>query len=1056
MDATTFSPQLPLVYDRETVLAASEPAVERMRAALDAGSVGVFDIDLLTGVSHFCPRARRLWGISADEPVTIDRLRAAVLPDDRRELVTLLAANGHGTHEIEIVFRIVRPDRSERWIQARGRVTIGRRGGHLQPVRGLGAMFDVTARVDSETQQRRLIEEQQRVSAERFDLATRAAAVGLYDFDILHDSVDWSATLREIWGVGPDEPLNYATFAAGLHPEDRERVEAAVQQACDPDGDGRVTIEYRVVRRSDRQVRWVSGTGRVMFDEQRRAVRLIGTVQDITERKCMSLALERTEELTRRVTDAVPGILYVYDLDERRNVWGNREVTEMLGYTSAEIAQMSGRLLEALLHPEDFKAYADHERRLRSLRDDEIVDFEYRMRCANGKWLWLHSREMCFRRGADGRPNQIVGAALNISDRKEYEERLAESERRLSAVLNNTTSSIFLMDDRQQCIYMNASAEKLTGYNVAETQGRPLHDVVHHTHPDGTPYPLTDCPIDQAFPKRNQMQGEEVFVHKDGSFYPVAFTASPVMGDEGEPVGTVIEVRDIRAEKAAAEALRASREQLQVALDSADLASWELDLRTGVVDRTLRHDRIFGYDSLLPDWNLETCERHMLPEDRPVFRAAMEKALETGRIDFQVRVRWPDGSVHWIAPKGRTHYDERGRPVRMSGVLADVTRARQVEEALREADRNKDRFLAILSHELRNPLAPIRTAAHVLSQPHVSDAQLLTARQIIQRQVTHMSGLLDDLLDLARITQGKLELKCTRITLNEVVDSAVEAARPLLDHKRHTLDLQLPETPVRFEGDPLRLAQVLSNLLNNAAKYTDPGGHVALVARVIEDKGELRISVTDNGIGIDVEVRDKLFTMFGQAVGAATRAEGGLGIGLALVKGIVQLHGGSIEVHSEGPGTGSTFSVCLPLRPPAGRDAAPDAEQSPETKTCAGRRVLIADDNHDAADALAMLLGALGHDVRVVYGGQSALTLAAKFRPDVALLDIGMPDLDGYEVARRLRAEPWGGGIYLAAITGWGQDEDLDRARRAGFNRHFTKPVDPDEVAELLQQQGES
>jgi PAS domain S-box-containing protein len=1039
--------QMPFAYDLS--LDDGEPDADLMKAALDAGHVGVFQVEFASARVRFCSRARRLWGFGPGETLSRDLVESRVHPEDRPRLDALLQGiDRPGCREVELAHRIVRPDGSQRWIQMRGSLLVERHGDSLRPVRCTGAMLDVTERIETEQRERRAGEEAQRVAAERFDLATRAARVGLYDFDIVGDSVDWSATVREMWGVGPDEPINYATFAERVHPDDLPQVQAAIEAACAPGGDGRLTTEYRVVRPGG-DVLWIAGAGRAIFDAQGRAIRLVGTVQDVTERKLIAAALLESEELTRRVTDAVPGILYVYDLDARRNVWGNREVTEMLGYSRDEIERMSGDLIQQLLHPDDFILYAGHEQRLRALQDDEIVDFEYRMRCHDGRWLWLHSREMCFRRGSDGRPAQIVGAALNITERKQFEERLAESERRLSAVLNNTTASIFLMDDRQQCVYMNAAAEKLTGYELGETQGRPLHDVVHHTHPDGTPYPLTDCPIDQAFPKRNQMQGEEVFVHREGWFYPVAFTASPVMGEDAQPVGTVIEVRDIRAEKAAAEALRASREQLQETLDSAELGSWEYDLASGKVTRTLRHDQIFGYEEMQPEWSSDIAERHMLPEDRPVFRAAIDKALRSGRVEFQVRVRWPDGSVHWIAPKGRTHYDERGLPVRMSGVVADVTRRRMVEDALREADRNKDRFLAILSHELRNPLAPIRTAAHVLSQPKVSDDQLRSARQIIQRQVAHMSGLLDDLLDLARITQGKLELKRTRVTLSEIVDSAVEAARPLIDGKRHTLSVSLPGEPVCLDGDPLRLAQVLSNLLNNAAKYTDPGGRVALAARVAGD--ELRIAVSDDGIGIGVEARDHLFTMFGQMEGAASRAEGGLGIGLALVKGLVQLHGGSIEVHSDGPGKGSTFTVCLPLPKGPAADRRSACADATAVAPGAGQRVLIADDNHDAVDALAMLLTALGHDVRVAYGGYAALALAAEFRPDVAMLDIGMPDLDGYEVARRLRAEPWAGPLYLVAITGWGQDEDLERARRAGFDQHYTKPVDPDEVAALLQ-----
>ncbi|RPI15765.1 MAG: PAS domain S-box protein [Lysobacterales bacterium] len=1016
-------------------------------SALEAAGIGVFEIDFASGRHRLCRRARALWGLASDGDVTREQFLAAVHPDDRPRLDEMsVALDASGNSCFEIVHRVVRPDGEIRWIKCRGHATRVGAGEGVRAVRCIGAMLDVTRRIETEMGERIAAQRTLESTATRLDLATRAAGIGIHDYDVANDSIVWDDTLRRLWAIGPSEPVTYATFAGGVHPDDRSDVEAAVRRAMDPQGDGRYASEFRVRGRSDGQERWVAATGQTYF-EAGRPVRMVGTAQDVTESRELRDALRQTEELTRRVTDAVPGILYVYDLEERRNVWGNREMEDMLGYTREQIVAMSGQLLETLLHPADLERYTAHLQQQLALRDDEPVDFEYRMRCANGEWLWLHSREMVFRRGRDGRPAQIVGAAMNIQEIKRAEERVAESERRLNAVLDNTTAAIFLMDDRQHCVYMNAAAERLAGYTLAETQGRPLHDVIHHTRPDGCPYPLHECPIDQAFPAQNQMQGEEVFVHRDGSFYPVAFTASPVRDRDGPPVGTVIEVRDIRAERAAAEELRTSREQLQFTLESAELGTWDIDLRTNRMNRTLRHDQFFGHAELQPDWTLATTEQHLLPEDRQVFRSAVERALQTGRIDVEVRVSRPQGPVRWLALRGRSYYDEYGRPVRMSGVIADVTARQAAVEALKEADRNKDRFLAILSHELRNPLAPIRTAAHVLAQPDVAPEQCRSARQIIQRQVVHMAGLLDDLLDLARVTQSKLELKRACVSLAEVVDAAVEAARPVIEARQHELALELPPDEVRLDADALRLAQVLSNLLNNAAKYTDPGGRIRLAATVVD--GLVRIVVEDNGIGLPLDARDRLFTMFGQANGAQGRSEGGLGIGLALVKGLVDLHGGRIEAHSDGPGRGSSFLVSLPL-PSGSAHSLESVDGGGAAAAKPGRRILIVDDNHDAADALAMLLRALGHEPRVAYDGATALQLASRFRPEFALLDIGMPEMDGHELARRLRNEPWGRTMHLAALTGWGQDEDRERAYRSGFDRHFTKPVDPAELEALL------
>jgi two-component system, sensor histidine kinase len=355
------------------------------------------------------------------------------------------------------------------------------------------------------------------------------------------------------------------------------------------------------------------------------------------------------------------------------------------------------------------------------------------------------------------------------------------------------------------------------------------------------------------------------------------------------------------------------------------------------------------------------------------------------------------------------------------------------EAALSKADRRKDLFLATLAHELRNPLAPIRTAAQVLADRRLAPSQLQWAQSVIQRQVAHMALLLDDLLDIARITQGKLVLKRSRVTLTEVIDSAVEAARPV-----DTLTLN---------ADALRLSQVLSNLLTNAAKYTDPAGHIRLEASV--DAGLLRVSVADDGIGIAADALSRIFEMFSQVDGESNRSDGGLGIGLSLVKGLIELHGGEIEARSAGPGRGSEFIVRLPLD--AAISVAPrSSELDAPAPRRGARRIMIADDNKDAADALGMLLDLAGHDIRVVYNGRSALMLAQTFRPDVAFIDIGMPDLTGYEVAQQLRREPWGSGPFLVALTGWGQDDDRRQAREAGFDRHMTKPVDSEELDGLI------
>jgi len=378
----------------------------------------------------------------------------------------------------------------------------------------------------------------------------------------------------------------------------------------------------------------------------------------------------------------------------------------------------------------------------------------------------------------------------------------------------------------------------------------------------------------------------------------------------------------------------------------------------------------------------------------------------------------------------------------------DVTDQVRATTALEDANRRKDEFLATLAHELRNPLAPIRQAARLARGS--ADAERRTwALQVIDRQAGHMALLLDDLLDVSRISRGKLQLRLSDVELKSVVDAAVETAWPLLEARQHRLDVQLPGHAVRLHVDPVRIAQVLSNLLSNAAKYTDPGGSIRLVAE--EHAGELKLHVRDDGIGLSPESLEAIFGMFSQVVSAQDRAQGGLGIGLALSRGLAQLHGGNLQARSDGPGRGSEFTVTLPLPVPTLPASAPAPDGAARRERSRARRILIADDNADALMTMTLLLEMEGHEVHGAADGEQALVQAEALRPDAVILDIGMPRLSGHEVASRIRAAEWGRDVLLIALTGWGQAHDQERARAAGFDQHCTKPVDLAELLGLLE-----
>lgn len=371
------------------------------------------------------------------------------------------------------------------------------------------------------------------------------------------------------------------------------------------------------------------------------------------------------------------------------------------------------------------------------------------------------------------------------------------------------------------------------------------------------------------------------------------------------------------------------------------------------------------------------------------------------------------------------------------------------EEALRNADQRKDEFLALLAHELRNPLAPVRYALAANRKSDRTPAQRKWADEIMERQVAHMSRLLDDLLDISRITRGTLELKKAPAELTSVLSAAIETARPLLEARHHSLSLDFPKEAMRLEADAVRLAQVFSNLLINAAKYTDPRGRIQLSARL--HGGEIVVSVRDNGIGISDETMPRLFTMFAQADSVRDRTEGGLGVGLALVRGIVALHGGTVHAYSQGLGKGSEFVVRLTVSETV---EIPKPDDGEDARAAGGLRILVADDNRDAADTCAALLELSGHHVKAAYSGREALELAQSFRPHAALLDIGLPDMNGYTLARGIRGSSWGRDLLLIAVTGWGQSEDRRRAYDAGFDHHLAKPVAAEDIEAALRMLG--
>jgi signal transduction histidine kinase len=441
-----------------------------------------------------------------------------------------------------------------------------------------------------------------------------------------------------------------------------------------------------------------------------------------------------------------------------------------------------------------------------------------------------------------------------------------------------------------------------------------------------------------------------------------------------------------------------------------------------------------------PPYRIQRNGRELPAGDLPMQYAIAHHTAVSNEIEIVLK----DGTVLHVQNDVEPLFDTHGHVYGCVSVCVDLTERKIAEDALRDADRRKDEFLATLSHELRSPLAPIRTAIEVMRIARDNAELVEKARVTMERQLLHLVRITDDLLDVSRITQDKLELRRARIDLRSAIQSAVEATRPAIDAYGHRLTIDVPTAAMWVDADPTRLAQAFSNLLNNAVKYTERGGAIQLTAAARGDTA--KVTVADTGIGIPPQMLPRIFDMFLQLQPHRDRTHGGLGIGLSLAKRLVELHGGRIDAHSDGPGRGSRFVVQLPLTP-AYTDAA--ARGRDEASALAPRRVLIAEDSADAAEMLRVMLRLKGHDVRVAEDGARAVALAEAFDPQIAFVDIGMPGMDGYEAARRIRAL-LGRRVVLVALTGWGQDEDQRRSREAGFDHHLTKPPEPEILERLI------
>lgn len=638
---------------------------------------------------------------------------------------------------------------------------------------------------------------------------------------------------------------------------------------------------------------------------------------------------------------------------------------------------------------------------------------------------------------------------------------LRESQARLAGIVETAMDAIVSIDAAQHITLFNSAAERMFGCSAAEAIGQPLDRFVpakfrasHRRH-------VLDFGQGKATGSRMGELGEVTGLRANGEEFPIEASISQLEVN-GQKLFTVI-LRDITARVRALARLRESDERARAQL--AELQSIYASAPVGLclLSPDLRFLRINEHLAQIngspSEQHIGRTVRELLPRLADVIEPKSREVLETGRPKPKEEIFGETAArpgvnrtwlVSWLPLK-----DGNGQITGINIVVEEITERKRLEDELKqhaktleEADRRKDEFIAMLAHELRNPLAPIRSAVEMLGLCDPADPDFDWGRSVIDQQVKHLARLLDDLLDLSRITGNKLELKKERILLADVVNAALEASRPIIDQRNHNVSVTAPLEPTYLHGDTVRLTQVFTNLINNAAKYTTPGGRIGVSAK--KNDGAVVVCVVDNGMGISAAQLPYLFNMFYQADRSYEQAYGGLGIGLTLVKRLVEMHRGTVEAHSAGVNQGSEFIVRLPfIAEPA---QATKEKTSPDLKSSVRRRILVVDDYPNAAESLARWLRRLDHEVEVAFDGLEGIEAAEKFRPEVILLDIGMPKLNGYETAERIRQQPWSKQMVLIALTGWGQEGDRERSREAGFDLHLVKPVDYAQLAAFLAQ----
>jgi PAS domain S-box-containing protein len=793
---------------------------------------------------------------------------------------------------------------------------------------------------------------------------------------------------------------------------------------------------------------WANVVITALRDESGEVRGFLKITRDLTGRKQAEEKLRLSEERFRLIVESVKDYaIFMLDPQGRVATW-NAGAERLKGYRADEIiGQHFSRF-----YPQEAvdRGWPDEELR-RAAAEGRFEDEGWRVH-KDGTTFWANvvitalrdrsgtllgfakvTRDLTERRQAEERARRLL---QEEAARKAAEAAAQEIERQreqLQVTLSSIGDAVVVTDSTGAVTFLNPVAVGLTGWEPHEAAGQPLKEVFQIINEQTRQ--AVENPVDRVF-RENRVVGlanHTALVGKDGREVPIEDSAAPIRGRDGEIMGVVLVFRDITEARRAVEA----RLYLAAIVESSDDAIIGITLDGRIASWNRGAERLYGYSAAeVVDQPLSL----LVPSDRPDELPSINERVRRGEFIEHLETQQvrKDGSRLDVSLTISPVRNAEGTIIGASKVARDIT-------ARKEEDRRKNEFLALLAHELRNPLAALRNALHVMQLAGNDRQAVEQARSMMGRQLQHLVRLVDDLLDVSRISRGKLQLRKDRVSLATVVTHALEVCGETA--KDRELTVTMPEEPLYLDADKTRLAQALCNLLSNAVKYSEPGSPIRLT--VERRRSEAVIGVTDAGVGIPPQVLPRVFDLFWQVDRTLEKSQGGLGVGLTIVKRLVEMHGGSVEARSEGHGRGSEFIVRLPVVPEVvqGQQQGPGEQRNGPAGL---HRILVADDNIDSADSLALMLKLMGNEVRTAHDGLEAVEAAAEYHPDVILLDIGMPKLNGYDACRRIREQPWGKGAVIAALTGWGQPEDKRRAREAGFDTHLVKPVEPASLDRLL------